>query len=1054
MMFPGQGTEHVHMTHGIYQQLPTYQQHLDTVLQLFDGHGIGDLSAQLFGSDTDQTGPTSTVQSQCLLFAVEWALAQLYLELGVRPRFVVGHSVGELVAATLASVFTLQDAVQIIVARGRAMHQAAAGAMAAVPLSPDQAVSKIQCSGVADRVWVAAHNAPQSTVVSGYVEGIEKLVDQLASEGIAAQRLKTKHAFHTPMMKEATNQFAAVLSAVQLSAPRIPLASTVTGRMISDREATDAAYWCNQLLQPVVFSPAVSCLLKLGCNVLLQVGPGTALVSLVKQQLSHLEKQAVATSPPVLTIASARHPTRAIADCGAGDYHAFLAALGQLWQCGLSTIKWELLQHPACRSISLPGYPFQRKYIKPAPGQSDMLSHSPRECSLAPCAAPSDVASWMFYPTFELLPPRCVPAVPKTTQRLVVLCCGRAQRKLAAATATALVLRDPSCRVATIVLGDGFAFDGLNGTVRPGSMRADFSSLLALLYKMSVSHVCFGVLWQPADFKSAGREAVCHSVVALAQALPVEQLRVGITLQVTVFSGGIYRVNGDEPLIPANAVVLGAVLAVPQELPELRCQLRELESLEDAALIADELRRPYCADEKIVARRHRQRWVPTHRPLAPKPGAAALMAERGRQRLLGEVGGCGGGGGGGGGALVLTGGLGRIGLALTRMIAELSPSTQLVLLTRRADFPAPEAWPAILSGSCASMPSPSVVDRVSVLRQVGSERVEVRGGGQEFQSAEAFAEMLGDVGSRHGRVHGVLHLAGLAALQYVGQTTSASLRDELDPKLNGAELICDALALESSPSVGFVALFSSLAGVLGGYGMTGYAGANAAMDVLAMREFCEDVESEAHAPCGTKTRWISVCWDDWDFDYGKEQTAAYERSAAKHFAMSAARGFEALQLCLGTTLPSLSVSTRPLLPRFERWVRSDGMASAGAAGGRAAASSSRDTAAHGSGGNRATNRRRGKLQADRHNAAIVSEQPDAAQLGTQVLHVFRRVLGEEEMAATDDFFDRGGDSMLLSQLLMMLRRELPPSLVQPCTIGWLMETPSPVAVTTRLLDAR
>src|SRR5262249_38300465 len=249
-MFSGQGTQHVDMGRGLYKALPAFRKALDACADALVPHLDLDLRKLLFPPKRKARAATAqltcTEFAQPALFAVEYALARLWADLGVEPAAMAGHSIGEYVAACLAGVFSLEDALALVAARGRLMQALPEGSMLAVPLGADDLA---HCLG--DDLDLAAANETALAVASGPTPAIEALADRLAADGIEGRVLHTSHAFHSRMMEPMLDDFAGLVAGVERHEPTVAYVSNVTGDWVTAAEATDPGYWARQVRSPV-----------------------------------------------------------------------------------------------------------------------------------------------------------------------------------------------------------------------------------------------------------------------------------------------------------------------------------------------------------------------------------------------------------------------------------------------------------------------------------------------------------------------------------------------------------------------------------------------------------------------------------------------------------------------------------------------------------------------------------------------------------------------------------------------------------------------------------
>jgi amino acid adenylation domain-containing protein len=346
-MFPGQGTQYVNMGKSFYDHEPLFRSTLDQCCEILQPHLECDLRDFLFPEEQDYEKAKQSLQNtfytQPALFTIEYSLARLLLHWGIRPSAMLGHSVGEFVCACLAGVFSLEDALRLIATRGRLIRDLPSGSMLSVRCSAEDIEARLP-----ENIQLAAANSPLLCVVSGPHESIAHFEAELKRDKIACKKLYTSHAFHSAMMDPVVDKFIAEVARAELKPPQMQFVSTVTTQWMTDKDATDPAYWGRHLRMPVRFSHGIRTLLKENAGIFIEVGPRSTGTTLARQH-GDAQNKVLAT------------PTMAESYSGNAEWTALLSALGYLWANGVTPDWQKFYENEKRHRIPLPAYPFERK---------------------------------------------------------------------------------------------------------------------------------------------------------------------------------------------------------------------------------------------------------------------------------------------------------------------------------------------------------------------------------------------------------------------------------------------------------------------------------------------------------------------------------------------------------------------------------------------------------------------------------------------------------------------------------------------------------------------
>ena len=341
-LFTGQGAQYVNMGRQLYETQPTFRQTLNRCDEILRSYLEKPLLEVLYPKLGISSPLNETAYTQPALFALEYSLAQLWQSWGIEPAVVMGHSVGEYVAATVAGVFSLEDGLKLIAERGRLMQALPQDGQMVSVLADEQRVAAV-INPYSKEVTIAAINGPESIVISGSNQGIEPVLEVLEAEGIKTKKLTVSHAFHSPLMKPMLEGFEQIAQKVTYSTPKISIISNITGSLVTEEICT-SEYWCAHILQPVQFAASMETLTQQGYKVMVEIGPKPILLGMGRHCLPEGEGILLPSLRP-----------------GQQDWQQLLDSLVKLYLRG-ATVNWSGFDRDySRRKVVLPTYPFQRQ---------------------------------------------------------------------------------------------------------------------------------------------------------------------------------------------------------------------------------------------------------------------------------------------------------------------------------------------------------------------------------------------------------------------------------------------------------------------------------------------------------------------------------------------------------------------------------------------------------------------------------------------------------------------------------------------------------------------
>ena len=784
-LFPGQGSQYVNMGKQLYAHEPLFREFVDQCSELLEPSLQLDLRSVLYPSSEEyqwaETELRETRTTQPALFVVEYALARVWMSWGLQPESMVGHSIGEYVAACLAGVFSLEDALNLVALRGRLMHSCERGGMLAVAASEEEVQPYLKMG-----LELAAINGSRSCVLTGRIDSLELAEMELLQQRVIHRRLQSSHAFHSSMMEPIVGQFAAQVQKVRLNAPRMRYLSNLTGDWITAEQATDPVYWGKQLRGTVQFAQALRNLFSGGERSALEVGPSRSNSTAIRQTIAK----------PSLPVMLSSLPD---ANTEESDVKQMLTALGQLWLHG-ADVDWNAFASgEKRRRLPLPTYPFERqRYWVEAPASRQSRPDTSRR----------KLSDWLYLPSWKEARRVALSPESEVGENSTVLVFGG---NSGMAEKFTLRLEQRRYDIVTVVASQEFTkIDRRTYAINPAA-RSDYDALFSTLREEGQFPARILHLWNVGHNTSLERDLdlALYSPLHLIQAATAEP-DFG-PIQCMIVSSGLHEITGSENLSPAKATLLGLCRTVPWELPDFACKSVDIEVPAEGSWIEHSLLDRLTAEleskeqEPVVSYRGARRWIQTFEqsPLEAEDGLG-LIRERG--------------------VYLITGGLNEVGFEFAEWLA--SGAHAAVVLVDSLSFPPREQWDTLSETHVGDQ-----IDRIRRWEQSGAKvlisRVNVADQNQMRELRDLVRELWG-------KIDGVIHAAGFSEREPIASKTRSNIAAVLAPKLQGALVLDEVFAGED---LDFMVFCSSLNSVVGAAEQADYAAANAFLDSLARRNF-------------------------------------------------------------------------------------------------------------------------------------------------------------------------------------------------------------------------
>jgi amino acid adenylation domain-containing protein len=858
-MFSGQGTQYVGMARELYETEAFFRHVVDDCVAHLSPALAADVRLALWPSEDGRKAAEQamarTQVTQASLFIVEYALARLLMEWGIRPAAMIGHSIGEYVAACLSGVLSLDDALGLVAVRGTLMEQAPAGCMTAVPSSEARVRAMLE-----DGLWIAAVNAPEMCVVSGTHEAVEAFEARLRRDGIESQRLHTAGAFHSGLMDGVAVPLAAAAAKLRPGKAAIPYVSNVTGDFVGG-EVQEPEYWSRHVTGAVRFADGVAALVREKANVFVEIGPGQVLGSFVRQS----------AGSDVAVLPTLRHAKEEKSDA-----EGLAAALGRLWVHGVN-VDWTAYHAgERRRRVELPTYPFERqRYWIDAASRAGSAA-----AALAPAGRNKDVGAWFFTPEWRSQPSaRLDREAVRTAGPWLVFADGAGLGRQLAAEILA-------CGAVAIVVEPGEGYSHVDGAYRVAPDRPeDFDALVADLQRAGHAPRALLHTWALARPAGGPQHLVDRAYTSLVQFVRATgAVGIGIPRTVGVITSGVHRVIGDEALTPEAALALGPALVLPTEHEDVRCRAIDLAASDWSGDVSVQPLLAAVMQETgpaMLALRRGRTWSRTfHQQRIESSSATPRFKHRG--------------------VYLITGGYGGIGLELGGLLAE-ACSARLVL-TGREGLPDRATWAGHRAGGDARLKRR--LDAVEGLERLGAEVMTIAA---DVTDDAAMARVIEQAVERFGGIDGVIHAAGVPGARVMQLDEGPESAAVLAPKVTGTQVLLRALA-PVRPD--FIVLCSSISTLTGGMGQASYTAANAYLDAVAHA-------APGGGPDVLAINWDAWREVGMAVDTSLPERLARARAEELKHGILPAEGRDAFVRLLHDRIgPQVIVSTRDLVPRL------------------------------------------------------------------------------------------------------------------------------------------
>ncbi len=806
-MFPGGGTQYVNMARDLYHSEPFFKATMDKCAALLQQKGGVDIFDLLFVDDASKIDGKAQTLSRpkhffSVLFAVEYSLAKLWMSWGIQPNALVGHSLGEYVAATIAGVFSLEDAIGLISYRGDLFDtKVIQGGMISVSL-PESQLKALLIDGVS----IATINDPERCVVAGPTEAIDAFEKVLTEQAVDYKRLNLGAAGHSSLVEPAMPDFRQYINGLTLNEPTIPIVSNITGTWVDPQEVCTADYWLKHLRETVRFAGCVNTLTSQGSSIFLEVGPGNSLSSFVRAQTEPKDGHVL--------LNSLRHIKEE-----KNDQSHLLETLGKLWANG-ANIDWDAFYEEETRKrLPVPTYKFNSKryWIEPKKSKASAGEKRP-------------VDEWFSEPSWRLAEaslPSALDSGKESNDKQWLVFDDKQSVSLTAALAAQKASSGSNISIVKVEQGNSFEKISDNHYRINRAVESDYTSLASALQETQniPNKVVHG--WSIDRHSTAvsceDSTPLNYHLRFLYLARALEPIAQDSGIEIIALTDHLESVFPADTVNPDKSLIVGPAKVIPYECGHLTMRVVDVDSASNDVL-ASELLVAASADEETVALRNGMRFVKSYHSVQLAKSKEEVVKIKN------------------GGVYLITGGIGGVGMVHAEALATFN--TRLALMQRSA-FPEKSEWTSLLA---SGETDPVLAQQIATLEELESAGTEILIVEGDVCDPGSLQTAVNSITSQWGNIDGVVHCAGYGEFTSIEDTNADVIANVLAPKVLGTKNLQAVLG----DNLDLMLLCSSLSSVTTGFGLIGYVSACGYLDAVAQQNK------------GAKTNYISINWDIWN----------------------------------------------------------------------------------------------------------------------------------------------------------------------------------------------